>query len=306
MITVVGSYGAGLTMRSARMPVAGETLSDGEFSTSHGGKGSNQAVAAARLGSEVEILSAVGRDAFGAAAFELWRQEGIAAEHVIRSDAATMVGVILVDSTGENRIVIAPGALDELSSRHIKEFESRIAASDLLIVSLEIPLEAALAALKIARENGVRTLLNPAPAQRIPDEAWQWIDVITPNATEGRIMLGLDPADATGETEVISKLREVYGGIVVMTLGSSGAFVDDGADQFLVPPVTPRVVVDTTGAGDTFTGALGHALTRGDDLRSATEFAAAAGAYAVGISEVIPSIPTAAELDSFIAESRKA
>lgn len=305
MITVVGSYGAGLTMRTGRVPVAGETLSDGVFSSSHGGKGSNQAVAAARLGSDVSFLTAIGEDDFGSQALQLWHDEGIDVSHVVRTDAATMVGVILVEADGENRIVIAPGALDRLSPAHVEAFAPTITRSQLLVVSLEIPLPVALAALRTAHEAGVTTLLNPAPAQQLPDEAWKWVDVLTPNASEARTLLGLNPDDPVSGEELIDRLREVYTGAVVMTLGSQGALVDDGQRRFHVPPVEVDRVVDTTGAGDTFTGALAHRLERGDDLETAVGVAAAAGAYAVGIAEVIPSIPTTSQLNDFLAKYGK-
>ena len=300
MITIVGSYGAGLTMRSARIPVAGETVADGAFSSSHGGKGSNQAVAAARLGSEVAFFTAVGRDEFGDSALELWQEEGIDVSAVVRTDSPTMVGIILVDAHGENRIVIASGALSDLVPEHIDSFEATIASSDLLIVSLEIPFDVAATALRTAHRHGVRTLLNPAPAQPIPAEVWPWIDVLTPNASEARTMLGLAPDASVSDEDLVDRLREACDGIIVMTLGSDGAVVDDGHERYRVAPFTPRAVVDTTGAGDTFTGALAHALERGQDLPTAVRLAAAAGAYAVGTAEVIPSIPHAEELEAFM------
>lgn len=305
MISVVGSYGAGLTMRTVRVPVAGETLSDGVFSASHGGKGSNQAVAAARLGSEVSFLTAVGEDDFGEQALQLWQDEGIDVSHVVRTDAATMVGIILVEADGENRIVIAPGALDRLTPQHVDAFASTIASSKLVVVSLEIPLPVAMAALKTAHEAGVTTLLNPAPAQELPTEVWDWVDVVTPNASEARTVLGLSPDAAVSNEELVDKLREVYAGAVVMTLGSEGALVDESGRRFHVPPVEVDQVVDTTGAGDTFTGALAHRLESGDDLEAAVRTAAAAGAYSVGLAEVIPSIPTTTQLNDFLAKYGK-
>ncbi|GIJ25681.1 ribokinase [Micromonospora qiuiae] len=290
-IAVVGSYGAGLTMRVPRAPVAGETLSGGRFASGHGGKGSNQAVAAARLGAEVSFLTAVGRDQFGDAARQLWVDEGIDAAAVRITDAATMVGFILVDDDGENRIAIAPGALDELTPADVDRFADRIAEADLVVVSLEIPLPVALAALRTAHKHGIRTLLNPAPAVALPDEAWEWIDVLTPNASEARVLAGLDPDDATTAEQLIDLLRARYTGTVVLTLGAEGALVDDAGERTRVVPVTVPRVVDTTGAGDAFTGALAVALTRGDDLTEAARYAAAAGAHAVGVAEVIPALP---------------
>ncbi|GGM56904.1 ribokinase [Micromonospora sonchi] len=290
-IAVVGSYGAGLTMRVPRAPVAGETLSGGRFASGHGGKGSNQAVAAARLGAEVSFLTAVGRDQFGTAARQLWAEEGIDAEAVRITDAATMVGFILVDDDGENRIAIAPGALDELTPADVDRFADRIAEADLVVVSLEIPLPVALAALRTAHKHGVRTLLNPAPAVALPDEAWEWIGVLTPNASEARVLAGLDPDDPTTAEQLIDLLRARYTGTIVLTLGAEGALVDDAGERNRVTPVTVPRVVDTTGAGDAFTGALAVALTRGDDLTEAARYAAAAGAHAVGVAEVIPALP---------------
>ncbi|MEU4779713.1 ribokinase [Micromonospora sp. NPDC023633] len=290
-IAVVGSYGAGLTMQVPRVPVAGETLSGGTFASGHGGKGSNQAVAAARLGAEVSFLTAVGPDQFGAAARQLWAEEGIDASGVRTADAATMVGIILVDDEGENRIAIAPGALDELTLADVDGFADRIAAADLVVVSLEIPLPVAVAALRTAHERGVRTLLNPAPAVALPDEAWEWIDVLTPNASEARVLTGRDPDGTASGDELVELLRTRYAGTVVLTLGAEGALVDSDGQRSWVAPVTVPRVVDTTGAGDAFTGALAVALVRGDDLTEAVRFAAAAGAHTVGIAEVIPALP---------------
>ncbi|WP_428965633.1 ribokinase [Micromonospora fluostatini] len=290
-IAVVGSYGAGLTMRVPRVPVAGETLSGGQFASGHGGKGSNQAVAAARLGAEVSFLTAVGADQFGAAARDLWAAEGVDATGVRTTEAATMVGVILVESDGENRIVIAPGALDTLTPADVEGFADRIAEADLTVVCLEIPLPVALAALRVAHERGVPTLLNPAPAVPLPDEAWQWIDVLTPNASEARVLAGLDPDDPTTGDDLIDLLRTRYAGTVVLTQGAEGALVDAAGRRSRVAPVPVPRVVDTTGAGDAFTGALAVALARGDDLTEAVRYAAAAGAHAVGVAEVIPALP---------------
>ncbi|MCX4472553.1 Ribokinase [Micromonospora sp. MW-13] len=290
-IAVIGSYGAGLTMRVSRVPVAGETLSGGRFASGHGGKGSNQAVAAARLGARVSLLTAVGPDQFGAAARQLWAQEGVDAAGVRTADAATMVGVILVDEHGENRIAIAPGALDELTPADVEGFADRIAEADLVVVSLEIPLPVAVAALRTAHERGVRTLLNPAPAVALPDEAWGWIDVVTPNASEARVLTGRDPEDPATGDELVDLIRARYAGTIVLTLGADGALVDHDGRRVHVDPVPVPHVVDTTGAGDAFTGALAVALARGDALTDAVRFAAAAGAHAVGVAEVIPALP---------------
>ncbi len=177
-IAVVGSYGVGLTVELDRMPEAGETVIGRTFRTDHGGKGSNQAVGAARLGAQVDFLTAIGDDTFGHEAIALWEAEGVRAQPVV-ANAPTMTAPILVESSGENRIVIVPGALAELGRAHVDDFAERIAGADVCVVQLEIPVWTALYALEVARAAGVRTILNPAPA---PEEPIAPVcDYVTPN-----------------------------------------------------------------------------------------------------------------------------
>lgn len=295
-IAVVGSYGAGLTMRVPRSPEAGETVSGGEFAEGPGGKGSNQAVGAARLGARVSLLTAVGDDVFGRAARELWAAEGVDATHVVTVDAATMVGFILVEPSGENRIAIAPGALERLTPAHLEPFRPVIAEADVLVVSMEIPADIVLGALRLARETGTRTLLNPAPARPLADEVWPLVDVITPNQTEAPVLLGLGENAAPSDRELVSRLRERTGGTAVLTRGGQGALLDDGSGVREVPARPVSRVVDTTGAGDAFTAALAVALAGGADTATAVSRAAAAGAHAVTVPGVIPALPTPDQL----------
>lgn len=298
---MVGSYGVGLTMRLDRVPVAGETIAGGVFSSGHGGKGSNQAVGAARLGAEVTFLTAVGDDAMGRDALDLWSEEGVDASAVVTvPGAATMVGIILVEPSGENRIVIATGALDHLSPEHVQGFAPALTAADVAVAQMEIPLPTVLAALRLAHSTGTRTLLNPAPAQPLPDEAWETIDVMTPNRTEAAILMGLDPATAESPDDLAAALRERGVGTVVITLGEDGALIADEAGTRRVPAVPARAVVDTTGAGDAFTAALSVALAEGQPTDEAVRFAAAAGAHAVSIAEVIPSLASRADIERLL------
>ncbi|WP_240183698.1 ribokinase [Leifsonia aquatica] len=295
-IAVVGSYGAGLTMRVPRSPDAGETVSGGVFDSGPGGKGSNQAVAAARLGAQVSLLTAVGADDFGRAAHELWAREGVDASRTLTGTGATMVGFILVEPTGENRIAIAPGALDELGPAAVDAFRDEIAAADILIVSMEIPLDAVVHALRTAKEVGTTTLLNPAPARALPDDAWPLIDIITPNQTEAPVLLGRAPGDGTSEQELVAALRARTGGAVLLTRGAAGALLSDADGEHEIPPVPPVAVVDTTGAGDSFTAALAVAVAAGAPLADAAAYAAHAGAHTVAAEGVVPALPTAAQL----------
>lgn len=295
-IAIVGSYGAGLTMRVPKAPGPGETLAGGEYDEGPGGKGSNQAIGAARLGADVVLLTAVGDDTFGAKGRELWTAEGVDASHVMTGSRPTMVGFILVEPSGENRIAIAPGALDELDAPTVTAFGPEITAADLLVVSMEIPEAAVVEALRLGRAHGTRTLLNPAPARPIPDDVWTTIDVLTPNETEAPVLLGLPDDHGWSEAELVTELRRRTGGDVILTRGGRGALVCTSTGIEEIPAVAVEHVVDSTGAGDSFTAALAVGLAEGADLVAAARFAASAGAHAVGIAGVIPSLPVRTEL----------
>jgi ribokinase len=273
-VAVVGSYGVGLTVELDRVPNAGETIVGRTFRTDHGGKGSNQAIGAARLGAQVDFLTAVGDDTFGHAAIALWQEEGVRADAII-APAATMTAPILVEPNGENRIVVVPGALEHLSPAHVDSFSDRIAAADVCVVQLEIPVWTALYALEVAGAAGVRTILNPAPAPAEPIAPR--CDYVTPNETEAAAVGG---AEAT----------------FVLTLG------DDGAElRGERIPAFPANVVDTTGAGDAFTAAFAVALAEGKDEREAVRWGCAAGAHMVEHQGVVPGLPTREELERRLA-----
>jgi ribokinase len=274
-IAVVGSYGVGLTFGSDRVPERGESLIGTLFRRDHGGKGSNQAVGAARLGAHVSLLTAVGDDAFGEGAFGLWDEEGVDAVSVIRSSQPTMTAAILVEASGDNRIVIVPGALAALTPVHVDAFAPRIAAADVLLVQLEIPVETALHALAAGRKAGVRTILNPAPAP--PKAIAPAADYLTPNESEAFAVEGAD-------------------GTLVVTLGEQGARLR--GEQISAFPARP---VDTTGAGDAFCAAFAVALADGADDREAVRWGCAAGAHMVEHEGVIPGLPTRAQLEGRLA-----
>lgn len=303
-IAVIGSYGAGLTMRVPRAPEPGETLPGDAFEAGPGGKGSNQAIGAARLGAQVSLLTAIGDDAFGRSARALWSDEGVdASSTLISSDAPTMAGFIMVEPSGENRIVIAPGALVLLNESHVEAFRNEIAAAELLLVSMEIPISAVAAALRIAREEGVQTVLNPAPARPLSAEVLRKVDIITPNQIEARIILDID--DAPNDDEAVAQLiAERIDGAVVMTRGSDGAIIVENGETVRVDPVVATQVVDTTGAGDSFNAALAVAVAGGRSLRNAAAFAAEAGAFTVAASGVVPALPTHHDLSNTIGVSQ--
>jgi ribokinase len=273
-IAIVGSYGVGLTVELDRVPDAGETVIGRTFRRDHGGKGSNQAVGCARLDAHVDFLTAVGDDEFGEDATTLWVDEGVVAQVVVTS-AATMSAPILVEPQGVNRIIVVPGALAELSRAHVDEFAGKIAAADVCLVQLEIPVDTALYALEVARHAGVRTILNPAPAPA--DPIAPEVDYLTPNETEA------------------ASVRDAKG-IVVLTLGERGAQIGDTR----VPAFSARVV-DTTGAGDAFAAAFAVALAEGLSDLDAVRWGCAAGAHMVEHPGVVPGLPTRAELEARLA-----
>jgi len=276
-VAVVGSYGVGLTVELDRMPEAGETIVGRSFRIDHGGKGSNQAIGAARLGADVDFLTAVGDDAFGHAAVALWQEEGVHADAVFAA-AATMTAPILVEPGGENRIVVVPGALEHLSPAHVDEFGARIAAADVCVVQLEIPIWTALYALEVAAAAGVRTILNPAPAPSEPIAPR--CDYVTPNETEAA---AVRDCDAT----------------LVVTLGEEGAELR--GERI---PAFAADAVDTTGAGDAFTAAFAVALAEGKDEREAVRWGCAAGAHMVEHQGVVPGLPTRKQLEGRLSSLR--
>lgn len=292
-IAVVGSYGTGMTMRTSRMPGRGETLGDAAFSLGPGGKGSNQAVGAARLGADVSLLTAVGDDVLGAQGRDLWRREGVDASAVVTVDASTMTGVILVEDDGENRIIVAPGALDLLTPAHVDGFADAIAAADLLMVCNEIPADVVVSALRTAADHGTPILFNPAPARDLPQDAADLVDVLTPNLSEAQVLTGLDTTDPDA---LLDALRRRFASTIVLTCGTEGAYVDDGDRTHISPALATRVV-DTTGAGDAFNAAFAVAWCRDRDPRRAARYAATAGAFAVAHHEVIPGLPHPEDLE---------
>lgn len=303
-IAVVGGYGVGLTMQVTSAPGAGETVTGGVLSSGPGGKGSNQAIAAARLGADVSLFTAVGPGPSGDEARALWARDSVCADHVVNKQAETMTGFILVEPNGENRIAIAPGALAELTALDVEAFRDHIAAADLLLVSLEVPLDVAARALAIAREVGTRTILNPAPAVPLPVEMWSCIDVITPNAGEAVILMA-DAQLPVDLPHLTRRLQQRFGGLVVLTCGAAGAIVDDGAVTSAVPAFAIDKVEDTTGAGDAFTAAVAVALGEGLEPPMAARFAAGSGAIVASMLGVIPALPSRAALEEFLLNAKQ-
>jgi ribokinase len=275
-IVVVGSVNMDLVVRCARLPRPGETVIGREFLTAPGGKGANQAVAAARLGAAVEFVGAVGADSFGEQAATALRAEGIGVRHLSRiAGTATGVAVISVSDDGENCITVAPGANHALSARHIDAAADSIAGAAVLLCQFEVPLDIVRRAIDVASAARVTVLLNPAPAIPLPDGLLASTSLLVPNEGEAAALAGVPDAVAAA-----TALRGRGAHTVLVTLGASGVLLADPRGQ-QVFPAYPARAVDTTGAGDAFVGALAVALADGDGLHDAIDFAQRAAAYSV-------------------------
>lgn len=301
-ITVVGSFAVGLTLRAPRFPVAGETLIGSDFDMGPGGKGSNQAVGAARLGAESHLVAVIGQDLFGDVAVDLYRREGVGTTHLRRAaERNTGVGFIILNAAGENQIVLDMGANHLLSAADVDDAEDLIAGSQAVLTVLEINPATAARAMTLARRHGVISILNPAPARPLGDDVLAAVDVLTPNESELRILAGLAPDDPADTVDLAHALQRRGVRQLVVTRGSQGALVvtTDGATHHI--PGVPVSVVDTTGAGDAFTCALGVALAEGQSLLDAVRFATRAGALAVTKLGVIPALPTRPQVETLAA-----
>jgi ribokinase len=305
-ILVIGSSNTDLTIRLERIPRPGETLLGGQFSTAAGGKGANQAVAAARAGGEVAFVARVGQDMFGEKALAGFAREGIDVGHVTRdADAPSGVALIFVARDGENSIAVAGGANARLAPGDVKKTESAFANADRVLMQLEIPLETAQAAAECASRGGVPVILNPAPATELPGELLRLVSILTPNETEAQMLTGIavtDPESAARAAEVLLG-RGVE--TVIITLGSHGAFVAGTFGRELVAGFQVEAV-DTTAAGDVFNGALAVALAEGKPLIEAVRFANAAAAISVTRLGAQPSAPHRAEIEALMARASDA
>jgi ribokinase len=293
-VALVGGYGVGLTFVAERLPVAGETVVGRSFRTSHGGKASNQAIAAARLGATASLLTAVGDDAYGRAARDLWAGEGVDAAAVRTLEGPTMVGAIIVEASGENRILLVLGALERLEVADVDRFEATIAAADVLLVSLEVPLAVAERACALGRAHARTVVLNPAPASAGAATLLPTVDYLVPNRSEAAAITGLDAASAP--SGLLAALLALTPAHVVLTLGAAGALIGGRGDTVLHLPAPAATVADTTGAGDAFNGAFAVALAEGASLEAAARYGVRAGSHAVTIPEAVPSLPHRSEI----------
>lgn len=299
-VVVVGSYNTDLTIKTERIPRTGETIIGGVFSEGGGGKGANQAVAAARAGAKVSFIARVGNDALGKAGVQRLTAEGINTKYIFQdNDVATGVAFIVVDERGENSIVVASGANAKLSSSDIEEAHSELSSADVLLVQLESPIETIHSAIKKSHEKGAIVILNPAPAQVLSAKILRDIDVITPNKVEAEMITGIKVSDEESLQSIVLKFFESGVKNVIITLGSKGMYVGCSESMKLIPAykVCP---VDSTGAGDIFSGSLAAFLAEGMSMENAVKMAAASASISVTRLGAQRSAPNRREIENFL------
>lgn len=301
-ITVMGSFVADLAFRAHKLPAWGETILGSEFRLGPGGKGSNQAVAAARLGARVSFLSQLGQDAFGDLARKTYREEGIDTQFLFTTqDHATGAASIIVDEVkGENSIVVVPGACFFLETANVDKARRLIADSSIFMTQLEIAIETVEHGLRLAKSLNVPTILNPAPALPMPRQVFPLCDYLTPNESEASALTNIDVRTVADAEKAADVLLSFGARNVVITLGAQGAFVKNRALAQHVHAFDAGPVVETTGAGDAFNGGFAVGLSEGMGLVEATRFGCAVAGISVTRPGTAPAMPTRVEVDSLL------
>jgi ribokinase len=303
-VAILGIFVADLAFRAGRLPVIGETIAGSGFAMGPGGKGSNQAVAAARLGAKVTFVSKVGRDAFGDIALATWKREGITAKAAQSATEPTGAAFIYVnDRNGENAIIVVPGAAGTISPADVDAAAEAIRSARVFVTQLEQPIAAAHHALAIAKAAGVATVFNPAPAASFDDALYPLCDYVVPNETEAAALTGLPLASLDDARRAGDALLAKGAGTALITLGDKGALFHAHGRSVHVPAVKAGPVVETTGAGDAFVGGFAAALAKGSDPLEAVCFGCAVAGISVTRAGTAPSMPTLAEVDALMAKA---
>ncbi|HOJ01336.1 MAG TPA: ribokinase [Anaerolineaceae bacterium] len=303
-IIVLGSINMDLVVGAERAPEGGETLFGSSFQTIPGGKGANQAVATARLGGEVAMIARVGDDGFGDELITKLVENSIDVQQV-RRDASRPTGValIVVETSGQNRILVVAGANGQVSKADVDDAGTLFDRSDFIVLQLETPLETVAYAISVAKSRHVQTVLNAAPARPLPDDLLRQVDYLLVNESEAEAIAGKSVKSVDSAFEVASALQKKGTGKVILTLGDKGAVAADGEATWHTPAFAVKAV-DTTAAGDAFTGGLVTALQQGFALKDAIIRASAAGALAACTFGAQPSLPTSDELQAFLAAQK--
>ena len=298
MIYVLGSLNMDMVARVAYMPVNGETMSAQRFYTNCGGKGNNQAVAIAKLGGKVRMIGKVGADANGSVMKSNLAGFGVDATYVTESNQPSGIAMIIVEN-GDNRIILNAGANYDITEEDVDEGLSEASKGDFLIMQLEVPLEIVTYAAILAKKKGMTVVLNPAPAVSLPERLLCNVDIICPNESEAKILTGIEIVDDVSLAVTVKELYKMGVKQVVITMGSRGAIVTDGNEITAIPPRKVEVV-DTTGAGDTFIGAMILKLAEGKSIVEAGKFASYASSITITREGAAQSIPTLEEVEKAI------
>lgn len=300
-VVILGVFVADTAYRAPRQPKMGETILGKSFVLGPGGKGSNQAVAAAMAGAETHFISRLGRDPFADMALATWGRAGV--HPAITQDPKSYTGaayIFIEDATGNNAIIISPGAAADISTRDIDANADLIRSARVFVTQLEQPIPAAVHALQLARAAGVTTILNPAPAAALPAGMLALCDYVTPNESEAEALTGL-PVTSVAEAEAAARALLALGaGAAIITLGDKGALFHGAGRTVHVPPFRAGAVVETTGAGDAFNGGFAAALAEGQDPVAAVRFGSATAGISVTRAGTAPSMPTRAEIEALL------
>jgi ribokinase len=290
-ITVIGSINMDLVTKTSKIPKVGETVLGHSFHTIPGGKGANQAVAAARLGGDVTMIGAVGNDSFGGTLVDHLTNQGINTKSIMKvKDTSTGIATIIL-SEGDNSIIVVPGANNHVTPEVIEKHEDAIENSNILLLQLEIPLESVVRAVELAKKHGVLTILNPAPIQKLPKELLEMVDFVTPNEHEQALLF----STIDGTEQELEKVMEKC----IVTKGSKGVMIYKNGEEIEIPSIKVEAV-DTTGAGDSFNGALATALCEGLKIEEACRFANVVGAISVTKLGAQTGMPTKKEVEEFL------
>jgi ribokinase len=300
-VTVMGSYVADMAFRTEKLPAWGETYMGKEFRLGPGGKGSNQAVAAARAGARVSFISKLGRDALGDIARQTYREEGIDTRHLLDTEAATGAAAIILDAkSGENAIIVVPGACFGLTPEEVAEARDLIAESAVFLTQLELALPTVGFGLELAHSLGVTTILNPAPGCELAESIYPNCDFLTPNESEAEVLTGIRVRSVDDAERAADALLGRGVGTVVVTLGAQGALVKNRTLREHVAAVDAGPVLETTGAGDAFNGGFAVALAEGRPIVDAVRFGCAVAGISVTRAGTAPSMPRRGEVDRLL------
>ncbi len=300
-VVILGVFVADTAYRAARQPKMGETILGNSFVLGPGGKGSNQAVAAAMAGAETHFISRLGKDPFADMALATWKKAGVHPAVTQHADSYTGAAYIFIeDGTGNNAIIISPGAAAEITTADIDANAALIRSANVFITQLEQPIPVAFHALQLARAAGVTTILNPAPAASLPEGMLALCDYVTPNESEAEALTGMPVTSVEDAIAAAKALRAKGAGAVIITLGDKGALFHDGSRTVHVPPFKAGPVVETTGAGDAFNGGFAAALSGGMDPAEAVRFGSATAGISVTRAGTAPSMPAQVEIEALL------